>query len=224
MPHAQPRQVHLLPGALPGATLPLQGERDAVSFRTDNPARDRIDPAPAGTSAVWAGWLADDANPAKGRFPLDFRLWTRTAWEALAAGLAAIAPALEARRATLWLRPAAGCILADPQACLTFLRSRPSPAIGLLLDPVAMLTPDMLGDLDDHLVRAMSIAGFVDGVEAVVLAAPVHAPDGSVGHGPLADHPRLASIVIDAWAAFPVGHLPVIVVDRRDAALLAPPP
>lgn len=224
MPNAQDRTILLLPDTLPGVAIPLSGRADAVTFSTHNPARDGIDHAPAGITVLWAGWLSDDADPVVGRFPLDFRLWTRAGWDALSAGLAVLAPVLDARRATLWLRPASGCILADPQACMTFLRGRPSANVGLLLDPVAMLTADMLGDLDDHIARAISIAGLVEGVEAVVLAAPVVTADGRVKHHPLTDDPRRTGVILDAWAASPLASLPVVVIDPRDAALLAESP
>ncbi len=208
--------THLLPASNTGSVPGF------ARFTTTNPAADfgeevsRIEPNER--LIAWAGWLDDDrADPCAGRFEPDFRLWTATGWDALSAGLVSISGTLEAQNATLCLRPHAGCVLSDSQGCLTFLRENLPPRIELLLDPVALLTPDMLAKLDDHLARAFEALGDQPAVVGCVLAAPAVVGE-HVAHAPLAEHPDLAKVILDLWSRSPLAQRPRLVTDPRDAS------
>ncbi|MEM8756149.1 MAG: hypothetical protein AAGF47_00015 [Planctomycetota bacterium] len=195
-------------------------------FSHDNPA----DPAgwpeawptrePRGRLIVWAGWLDDDADPANGRFPRDLRTWTEPGWTALREGLAELRPAAHAAAGSICLRPAAGCVLGDPQACLTFFRESSAAGLELLVDLPSMLTPEMMPELPDHAARAFDALGTLDAAVGSVLAAPV-ITDGRVGLQPLTDQPGTAELVLDAWRGSPLADRPALLIDPRDAALLA---
>lgn len=203
--------THLLPTRY-DAELPGLGR-----LTTANPAGDLEAPAPGERLIAWAGWLDDEkADPALGRFEPDFKVWTAEGWNALRVGLAQVAPSLEAAGATLCLRPHAGCVLSDPQSCLNFLRDDQPPGVELLLDPVAMLTPDMLEHAEDHLARAFEAVGDQRLVVGCVLAAP-RLDEGRVVHAPLADFPKLGGFIREAWAASPLAERPVLITDPRDA-------
>lgn len=181
-------------------------------------------PGAVGRLVTWAGWLTDEADPAIGHFPRDFRAWSPEGWERLRAGLDQRLDALAGvgGGGAICLRPAAGCIVGDPQACLTFLREKRRPGIELLLDLPSMLTPEMLGELEDHAGRAFAALGEQDAVVGSVLAAPVvDRTTERVRLEPLSDHPSVAEVMLGAWRNSPVAERWVLLVDPRDAALLA---
>lgn len=114
--------------------------------------------------AVWTGGLGDSL------FDLSPRTWTNEAWQALAAGLAAMpGPVL--------LRPHCRHVLADPMRTLKFLRERQAAGApcSILLEPAALLTPSMLDprSLDDHLTRALEMLG---AAADAILLSNVRAP------------------------------------------------
>jgi hypothetical protein len=212
--NAQPRPIYGLPTGHRGHFELLAGAPALPSpvAALNNPALDALPPEGPGPAVVWAGWLDERGAPAQGVFPPDHRLWTRAGWDALRAGLERWR---RASQAPVLLRPAAGCVLGDPQSCLTFVREGPPAGVGLLLDPVSMLTPAMLNDLPEHLERCCSaLAGRVE-VWGVVLAGPVVAGE-RVRHGPLRSGGAMAQQVLEAWRGSELGGLPVVVADPGD--------
>ncbi|MEM9167775.1 MAG: hypothetical protein AAGB48_12230 [Planctomycetota bacterium] len=193
-------------------------------FDHANPAGQGLPTVPAGVTRLvaWAGWL-DDAgvppgDPTSGRFARTFRSWTSDGWEALADGVARWRSTMPEVR--LCLRPAAGCIVSDPQACLTFLRGTEDPGVELLLDPVAMMTASMLGHAEDHLARAFESLGGEPRVAGVVLSRPVAEGD-DVRPAPLEPGRGLSGVVLDLVRAnVPVGK-PVLVLAEQDPTALA---
>lgn len=154
-----------------GIILDLQTGEPFAEWRAANPIDAPPVPTPhpaAPRLATWSGWLSDDdARPSH-------RTWTPEGWNAMDRWLDETLPRLDEAGHTLLLRPDASHILSDARSCLTILQQRQSPGLRLLLDPVAMLTPDMLTDADDHLRRLLDTLLHHPATAAVVLtdAAP----------------------------------------------------
>ncbi|MEO1584446.1 MAG: hypothetical protein AAFR96_07735 [Planctomycetota bacterium] len=189
-------------------------------FVSTNPAESFSARTPhAGRVIAWAGWLDDaKADPEAGTFEPDFQVWTDAGWSALRSELAAGHPHRVEAGGTICLRPHARCVVSDPQSCLTFLRDDPPSSVEILYDPVAMLTPDMLEHVEDHLARAFEAAAEMpaDRLAGCVVAAP-RLEAGRVVHAALAEFPKLGGFIREAWAASPLASRPLLVTDRRDA-------
>lgn len=128
----------------------------------------------------WSGWIeselqeAEEESGAAGLpdFRTQLRTWGPEAWDQMLRALQAAGQ--QDRPAPILLRPHARHVVSDAQRCVRFLEAigASTPACGLLLDPAAMLTPDMLTDAAEHLDRML--AG---------LAAAVAAGIGASGNG-----------------------------------------
>ncbi len=120
---------------------------------------DTIPPLPAADFpphiVVPSGWFSEDVRPLSDSevYPEDPRTWMGEG----RARLDEIAPRLAdqcARRgARLALTTHARQVLADPHACNAFLTTHEHAPIDIALDPVAMLTANMLALAEDHLRR-----------------------------------------------------------------------
>ncbi len=100
-----------------------------------------------------SGWLPENAPARDEVYPEDPRVWMgegRVRLDEIAPWLAQEA---RVRGGRLALRPHARQILSDPHACLAFLDTHDNEPIDIALDPIAMLTPDMLSCAEDHLTR-----------------------------------------------------------------------
>ena len=84
--------------------------------------------------------------------------------------LAEAVPRARDAGAVLVMRPRATDILSDTQRCLAVLSEFDEPAFGLLLDPVGLLAPSMLGFVEDHLRRAFESLGRHPRLAGVVLS------------------------------------------------------
>jgi hypothetical protein len=128
----------------------------------------------AGRLILFSGWLAEPIG--QGLFSNSFQTWGPTGRAAFRAFIERMsnAGALGPPGAgTLCFRPHARHVLADPTTCLSFLRAHEQDEprrFELLLDPVAMLTPDMLADAEDHLVRTFVALGDRADVPALLLS------------------------------------------------------
>lgn len=104
---------------------------------------------------VWSGWMGE-GDAERGVWERDFRTWSPEAWKRLEREVG------EFRRRVL-VRPHARHVLSDAQSCVTFFRSHEH--VGLLLDPIAMLTPEMTPRAEEHLERIVgALAGRADAV------------------------------------------------------------
>lgn len=81
----------------------------------------------------------------------------------------------------LLLRTGASALLSDVPGVLSLLRARSERGVGVCIDPVAMLTGDMLSQAEDHLGRMITgtlgmpgTGGVIGGVKAVVLPRAGH--------------------------------------------------
>ncbi|MEO0511730.1 MAG: hypothetical protein AAF108_02385 [Planctomycetota bacterium] len=125
-----------------------------------------VEPPPVeGRTVCWSGWFDDDET--------GVRTWSDAGWSAFRAWLTGALPRARDAGGTVVVRPRATHVLSDPQRCYAILEEFDEPAMGVLLDPVGMLAPSMLGFAEDHLRRAF----------------------GAIGR-----HPRLAGVVLSgAW-------------------------
>lgn len=100
-----------------------------------------------------SGWLPEDADPQSEIYPHSPRTWMgegRHRLDEVAPWLAGECALHDCR---LVLTTHARQVLADPHACRAFLDAHPDAPIDIALDPVAMLTSDMLALAEDHLLR-----------------------------------------------------------------------
>lgn len=133
-----------------GVIESLDGSRLA-RLRFGNVADPELMPETRDSPIVcWSGWLGE-ADSAEGWFERVPRQWlpsSRAVWDRVAQS---------ADRARLILRPHARHLLSDGPGCLNYLRGGEERR--LLLDPVAMLEPEMLPDADDHVRRMLVTLG-----------------------------------------------------------------
>lgn len=155
---------------------PVEGrdrERTSIGFGSFNPLAGAVPALPDRATmpmvSCWSGWYPTDAIADHGVYPRDFRTWQPAAWDALDEVLDWLAPQLTELDMTLVLRPHARHVLSDAQACMNFLQRHDSERLGILLDPAATLTVDMLDLAEDHLVRAFEALASHPRVPAIVL-------------------------------------------------------
>jgi len=175
----------------------LDGDLIAAVAR-DNPlalesaeAARALPEAPAVVS--WSGGLGD------GLFERDPRTWLPSGRAALEAWLDAALPEIERRGGRLLLRPHARHVVSDAHTAVSLLDARSGAPLGLALDPAGLLEATMLGNLDDHLVRTLELAG---PRAEVILLRSVQAPEdeerplpaAALGEG-LIDPARLGELV-----------------------------
>jgi len=137
---------------------------------------------------AWSGGLGEDL------FSRDPRTWLPPGRAALERWLDAALPEMERRGGRLLIRPHARHVVSDAHAAVSLLDARAGAPLGLALDPAALLEASMLGDLDDHLVRTLALAG--PRAEVIVLGSVRHPADPD-DESPLAAAP-LGEGLIDA--------------------------
>jgi len=136
------------------------------------------------THIAWAGWFDEAADPASGVFPSDFRLWNE-GLDLLRHRLEHIAPVLEEQNAKLLLRPGLGLVLSDPHSVAALIDKLGSDRVQILVDPVAMLTPEMAVHAEDHLPRLFHKLGTFAACTGVVLAGTKQVSDDRHTHQPI---------------------------------------
>jgi sugar phosphate isomerase/epimerase len=119
----------------------------------------------------WTGWIGDGPAEAAER---DFRAWGPGAWAGLTASLRAALPACEDAGVKLVLRPHARHVVSDAQRWVK-LREE-FPWLGLLLDPVSLMSSEMMGRAEEHLARMAS--ALAPGAEAVLVSDAAPGEDG----------------------------------------------
>jgi hypothetical protein len=108
-----------------------------------------------------------------------FAGWSGAGWRAFESGVAAL---LESADRPLVVWPRAGSVLSDAVSTLSFARKH--AGVGLLIDPVAWLTPAMEPDAPDHLARFAQALTLCETVVGVVVR-PGAGLDASAVAGPL---------------------------------------
>ncbi|MFM7051323.1 MAG: hypothetical protein ACKOYN_04210 [Planctomycetota bacterium] len=117
----------------------------------------------------WSGTLAD------GLFDDEPRTWMRAGQQRFAEFLDGIAPALEAHRRTLCLRPHHRHAMGDVHACMRVLRERAGGPFEVMLAPADMMAPSMLAQAEDHLARMFAHLGPT--AAAVLLSDAAETPE-----------------------------------------------
>lgn len=130
---------------------------------------DAPEPQPNQTLIAWSGWFDDQADPQSGVFHHDPRTWTAIGWETLEARLAEILPMFEAAGTRLLLRPHVRHVISDAPAIRRVLGLFETSALGILLEPAAMLTAGMAADARDHLTRILEALARHERVAAVLM-------------------------------------------------------
>jgi len=139
--------------------------------------------------ACLSGWLPPDREvDPDGAIPSSFVTWSKAGWDALAEVFGWLAPQASKAGKRIGIMPHARTVVSDPQACMTFLRAIEDPSVGLVIDPVAMLTPEMLPDAEDHLLRTYEALADHDRVWMFLMTNTRRSPDGrSLRPAPLHD-------------------------------------
>ncbi|MEL7473734.1 MAG: hypothetical protein AAGK04_10495 [Planctomycetota bacterium] len=127
---------------------------------------------------AWAGWAEGD--PVAGEFQADPSVWLPSGRERFGRFASEGTELARSCGSRLLWRPHAATALSDLPGCVALSKMMPDTGMGLLADPFSLLTPDTLGDAEDHLRRAGEVFAAIDGVEAVVLA-PNASARASVG-------------------------------------------
>lgn len=97
-----------------------------------------------------AGWFGegDPSGPASGSDELpDPRLWTGEGWRRLGEAVERFGAGAD----LLWFRTGVGTVLGDPHVATRFAEEH--PGVGLVADLLAMMTPAMLPDAEEHFER-----------------------------------------------------------------------
>lgn len=156
-----------------GWLLRSQGGEIRWPVSAANIFSDRSEPQapsqPEQTTVVWSGWFDDQARPEAGVFHHDPRTWTALGWETLEARLAEVLPMFEAADARLLLRPHVRHVISDAPSIRRILGKFETPALGILLEPAAMLTAAMAADARDHLTRMLEALAHHERVAAILL-------------------------------------------------------
>lgn len=153
---------------------------------------------PESSLIAWAGWFDDAADPATGVFQSDFRLWNE-GLELLRTNVEAMLPVLDDLDARLKLRPGLGLVLSDPHSVTAFIEKLGSPRVEILVDPVAMLTPEMAEHAEDHLPRLFHKLGVLGACTGVVLAGTERVSDDRHTHRPIDWSQPFDQTLISCW-------------------------
>lgn len=202
-------------------------ERAIMGFGGFNPLAGAMPTLPsrdfAPIVACWSGWYPVDALPEHGVYPRDFRTWQPKAWDELQAVLGWLTPQLAREGLSFALRPHARHVLSDAQACMNFLQRFDDERLGVLLDPVATLTAEMLDLAEDHLVRVFEALAAHPRVPAIVLtnAEVVELPDRvELRSAPVHKGVLDAGLLIDL-ARTHGGGKPIVLLEEQLAGQLA---
>ncbi len=206
---------------LPPRNLGTTETTPALTFTHANP----LDPdfarliAPGASVVAWAGWFDPEGDPASGHFPSDHRLWT-TGLESLRQSIARLDPILQERESHLWLRPALGLVLSDPHSVSALLKEPPSDRVRILVDPVAMLTPEMAKHAEDHLPRMLGKLGNLEACSAIVLSGGKPSRDDRMSHVPLGTDQPFDRALLANWRDSAFAERDVFVLTQACRALI----
>ncbi|HRJ50669.1 MAG: hypothetical protein HUU18_04645 [Phycisphaerales bacterium] len=123
-----------------------------------------------------------------------------------------------AHEAVAWIWPTQQSPISDVPSLRSFLDARPNWRF--LLDPVAMLTPEMLPRADDYLMRIFMAMGGRRELGAVLIC-DARVDDGQLVRVPLGEGCLPIDAMVAAWRASGAGHAPVGVLTPADAQRLA---
>lgn len=125
------------------------------------------------------------------------------------------ADAIEAEAPQPWIWPTQDSPISDVPSLRTFLNARPRWMF--VLDPVGMLTPAMLGQADDHLVRIFSSIGGDARAGAALLTDAIVEGDRLV-RVPLGRGRLSSRLMMHLWRAHVPSDRPVGLLETQDLA------
>lgn len=134
---------------------------------------------PADRLVLWSGWLPSDAPAGRGVFRTGAETWMGEGMRRLEEVLPWLVDQLATSGVRLCIRPHARHVISDAQSCRRLLGAFED--LEILIDPAAMLTPEMLPAAEEHIERVVeSLAGHerVVGVVAANAAAVRVGPKG----------------------------------------------
>lgn len=102
----------------------------------------------------WSGTLAHEAVADGDLFAAHPHNWMQPGPEALEAHLDEVLPQFERAGRRLCLFPHARHVLSDVQGAINLIRARRDSPLEIALCPTSILTPGMLGSLEEHLERS----------------------------------------------------------------------
>lgn len=105
-------------------------------------------------------------------------MWSEDSWEPFNNAVENLINHASSDQTELVILPGAGGRLSD--AICTASWSNSHPDVPLLIDPIRWLTPSMLTDLDDHLIRFASICNELPNIWGVVLRSIHLDQDGNI--------------------------------------------
>ncbi|MFK7758820.1 MAG: hypothetical protein AB8C13_02605 [Phycisphaerales bacterium] len=102
--------------------------------------------------------------------------WSQDSWEPFNESLRAINDLAEQHNTTVVIRPGAGGRLSDAICTLSWASTNlPSlPHIELLLDPAGWITPSMVSNLQDHLIRSTDLCVQMPSIWGVIVRSIMH--------------------------------------------------
>jgi hypothetical protein len=161
-----PVRFYTLPSSRSGTIASLDELEPPLGYWVEGHLLAQPDAVAPTTVATWSGTLA--AGEGGGLFAADVRNWSQAAKGELhdkldRLGKVAAFKSVPAQ-ARLLLRPHARHILSDWHTCARFMAQRAlagDSRTGLLVDPAAMLTAQMLAQSADHLERTLEQAGLM---------------------------------------------------------------
>ncbi len=157
-----------------GVVVPIDGgagdafgvicDENPLSMKAEAAARCLLlsEPTPGGRLIAWSG------SAGESMFARNARSWMPESRHALEAMCDALAPGLAESGRRLVFRPNARHVLSDAHACRAFLEAHHEQPIGVLLDPIGMLEPELLDQAEDHFGRWFEALGA--SCEGVVLS------------------------------------------------------
>jgi hypothetical protein len=182
-----------LPGSVSGAISAVGDREEALGYWVEGHLLRQPDAPAVMTVATWSGTLAQSDDP----FSADLRNWSVAARSELHDKLDRMGAAAEQRGVTgrLLLRPHARHILSDWHTCARFMSQRETAGdarTGLLVDPAALLTAQMLPRSVEHLERTFEQVGLMlrgevgsSAAIAGVVVSNVRRPGGAAEVDPL---------------------------------------
>ena len=105
--------------------------------------------------------------------------WSQDSWEPFNT----VIDRIMSTNTNLVVLPGAGGRLSDAICTLSWATAHPK--VPLLIDPIRWLTPSMLDDLQDHLIRFTSLCSELPNIWGVVLRSLETTQDNQLSHVPL---------------------------------------
>ncbi len=111
--------------------------------------------------------------------------WSQDSWEPFNEAVEELVALAASKNTQLVILPGAGGRLSDAICTVTWANAHPD--IPLLIDPARWLTPSMMTDLSDHLIRSASLCLEIPKIWGVVLRSVQTDSDGHLIHAPIGE-------------------------------------